>query len=117
MLSTITAVCNTVLKVSTAPSTSLDPSQKIEIYGGQVLTILRKGPLDSGHMEVTLSDNGGDWYIYVPHWKESSATELDVRYFSQRDNFRDANRTCFSSTCAMLVEWYMKPDTLPGKVR
>lgn len=114
MLSTITAVRNTVLKVSTAPSTSLGPSQKIEIYEGQVLTILRKGPLDSGHMEVTLSDNGGDWYIYVPHWKESSATELNVRYFSQRDNFRDANRTCFSSTCAMLVEW-LKPDTLPGK--
>ena len=69
MLSTITAIRDTVLKVSTAPSTSLDPSQKIEIYEGQVLTVLRKGPLDSGHMEVTLSDNGGDWYIYVPHWK------------------------------------------------
>ncbi len=113
MLSTITALRDTVLKVSTAPSTDLDPSQKIEIYGGQVLTILRKGPLDSAHMQVSLSDNGGDWYIYVPHWTESSSTELNVRYFSQRDNFRDANRTCFSSSCAMLVE-YLKPGTLPG---
>ena len=113
MLSTITALRDTVLKVSTAPSTDLDPSQKIEIYGGQVLTILRKGTLDSAHMQVSLSDNGGDWYIYVPHWKESSSTELNVRYFSQRDNFRDASRTCFSSTCAMLVE-YLNPNTLPG---
>ncbi len=114
MLTTITAIRDTVLKVSTAPSTDLDPSQKIEIYKGQALTILRKGPLNSGHMEVSLTDNGGDWFIYVPHWKESSSTELNVKYFSQRDNFRDASRTCFSSTCAMLVE-YLKPGTLPGK--
>ncbi len=113
MLTTITAIRDTVLKVSTAPSTDLDPSQKIEIYKGQVLTILRKGLLNSGHMEVSLTDNGGDWFIYVPHWKESSSTELNVKYFSQRDNFRDASRTCFSSTCAMLVE-YLKPGTLPG---
>jgi hypothetical protein len=38
---------------------------------------------------------------------------LDVRYFSQRDNYRDASRTCFSSSCAMLTE-YLKPGTLPG---
>ena len=114
MLSTITAIQQTVLKVSPVPSTELDPSQKIEIYKGQVLTILRKGPLDSGHMEVSLSENGGDWFIYAPHWNESSSTELNVRYFSQRDNFRDANRTCFSSTCAMLVE-YLKPGTFPGE--
>jgi len=38
---------------------------------------------------------------------------LDVVYFSQRDNYRDASRTCFSSSCAMLCE-YLKPGTLPG---
>ena len=39
---------------------------------------------------------------------------LPVRYFSQRDNYRDASRTCFSSSCAMLTE-YLKPGTLPGE--
>ena len=38
---------------------------------------------------------------------------LGVVYFSQRDNYRDASRTCFSSSCAMLCE-YLKPGTLPG---
>jgi Papain-like cysteine protease AvrRpt2 len=40
-------------------------------------------------------------------------TVLSVPYFSQRDNYRDAARTCFSSSCAMLTE-YLKPGTLPG---
>ena len=38
---------------------------------------------------------------------------LAVPYFSQRDNYRDAARTCFSSSCAMLCET-LKPGTLPG---
>ena len=38
---------------------------------------------------------------------------LNVPYFSQRDNYRDASRTCFSSSCAMLTE-FLKPGTLPG---
>lgn len=47
---------------------------------------------------------------------ESSTTEgtyTAPRYFSQRDNYRDASRTCFSSSCAMLLE-SLKPGTLPG---
>jgi hypothetical protein len=39
---------------------------------------------------------------------------LLVPYFPQRDNYRDAFRTCFSSSCAMLLE-FMKPGTLPGE--
>lgn len=38
---------------------------------------------------------------------------LNVPYYSQRDNYRDASRTCFSSSCAMLLE-YLKPGTLKG---
>lgn len=38
---------------------------------------------------------------------------LKVPYFPQRDNFKDPLRTCFSSACAMLLE-YLKPGTLPG---
>ena len=28
-------------------------------------------------------------------------------YYSQRDNYRDSNRTCFSSASAMLLKWYI----------
>ena len=36
---------------------------------------------------------------------------LSVVYMSQRDNYRDAARTCFSSSCAMLLK-YLKPNSI-----
>jgi len=41
----------------------------------------------------------------------SNGLLLNVPYFSQRDNYRDANRTCFSSSCAMLCK-YMEPNSI-----
>jgi hypothetical protein len=38
---------------------------------------------------------------------------LNVPYFPQTDNYRDADRTCNSSSCAMCLE-YFKPGTLQG---
>jgi len=38
---------------------------------------------------------------------------LTVPYYPQTDNYRDANRTCNSSSCAMCLE-YLKPGTLKG---
>jgi hypothetical protein len=38
---------------------------------------------------------------------------LQVPYFPQTDNYRDADRTCNSSSCAMCLE-YFKPGTLVG---
>lgn len=45
----------------------------------------------------------------------SNSTILKVPYYSQRDNYRDASRTCFSSSCAMLLE-FLKPGTLKGPI-
>ena len=38
---------------------------------------------------------------------------LNVPYYSQRDNYRDASRTCFSSACAMLCK-FLKPASIKG---
>jgi hypothetical protein len=38
---------------------------------------------------------------------------LTVPYYPQTDNYRDADRTCNSSSCAMCLE-YIKPGTLNG---
>ena len=38
---------------------------------------------------------------------------LNVPFYPQTDNYRDANRTCNSSACAMCLE-YFKPGTLKG---
>jgi len=66
------------------------------------------------------------WWFYPAHWKiindpkpqesspafkHESKLILDVPYFSQRDNKRDPSRTCFSSSCAMLLK-YLKPKSI-----
>jgi len=38
---------------------------------------------------------------------------LSVPYYPQTDNYRDASRTCNSSSCAMCLE-FLKPGTLKG---
>jgi len=45
--------------------------------------------------------------------KPKNTTILDVPWFPQTDNYRDADRTCNSSACAMVLE-YFKPGTLKG---
>jgi len=66
-----------------------------------------------------------EWWFYPDHWKIINDVEaapkvkadgeikLDVPYYSQRDNYRDANRTCFSSSCAMLLS-AVDPSAIDG---
>jgi hypothetical protein len=43
--------------------------------------------------------------------KQASRNPLPTPYQSQRDNYRDASRTCFSSSCAMLL-MTLKPGAI-----
>lgn len=69
-----------------------------------------------------------DWWFYPSHWKiindpkslsvpqESSSSVpvekvLNIPYYSQRDNVRDPLRTCFSSSCAMMLKG-LKPNSI-----
>jgi hypothetical protein len=63
-------------------------------------------------LDPSLLTDEAEW---VETYREKPPTPpvLNVPYFSQRDNYRDASRTCFSSSCAMLTEC-LKPGTLPG---
>jgi hypothetical protein len=45
--------------------------------------------------------------------EKPKAISLNIPYWKQTDNYRDANRTCFSSAMAMIIE-YLKPDALPN---
>jgi predicted chitinase len=48
------------------------------------------------------------------HYSVSSQNiSLEVPWFPQTDNYRDSQRTCNSSSCAMCLE-YFRPGTLPG---
>ena len=63
--------------------------------------------------EALLNDQSG----WIKKFRENPAVTvpsvLNVPYFPQTDNYRDANRTCNSSACAMCLE-YFKPGSLPG---
>lgn len=71
--------------------------------------------------EVDLADSPlledtANWVrIYRTPVEESKPKSniLEVPYYPQTDNYRDANRTCNSSACAMCLE-YFKPGTLKG---
>ena len=70
-------------------------------------------------LEVDLKDSPlmedtANWVkIYRSQPEKPKSSILDVPYFPQTDNYRDADRTCNSSACAMCLE-YFKPGTLKG---
>ena len=48
-----------------------------------------------------------------PDFQHPEPLVLQVPYYSQRDNKVDPMRTCFSSSCAMLLK-YLKPNSISG---
>ena len=122
VVATIEAKQDTVLKREPVDSSSLAADEKVSVAKGKTYQLVWSGKEGDNHIKVSLAYNGGNWFIYAPHWSGLKAEQtpvatggkkLDTPYFSQRDNYRDANRTCFSSSCAMLLET-LKPGTLPG---
>jgi len=77
------------------------------------------------HYRVKLSAQPDkEWWFFPPHFKiindpaGSDPTPakpkdliLNVPYYSQRDNQKDPMRTCFSSSCAMLLKT-LKPNSI-----
>jgi len=70
-----------------------------------------------GEMPDELLDEKATWFLAYRNLinpndlNPQDATRLAVEYFSQRDNYRDANRTCFSSSCAMALK-YVQPGSI-----
>ena len=65
-------------------------------------------------MDSPLMEDTSNWVkIFRTKPAKPKSNILDVPYFPQTDNYRDANRTCNSSSCAMCLE-YFKPGTLKG---
>ena len=61
-----------------------------------------------------LMDDSANWVrIYRTKAEQTIPGVLNVPFYPQTDNYRDANRTCNSSSCAMCLE-YFKPGTLVG---
>ena len=72
-------------------------------------------------LEVDLADKCPELMDDLANWVRIYRTKaeptipgvLNVRFYPQTDNYRDAQRTCNSSACAMCLE-YFKPGTLVG---
>lgn len=71
--------------------------------------------LEKDLIDSPLIDDTSNWVriFRTKPEKSKSTIVLDVPYFPQTDNYRDANRTCNSSACAMCLE-FLKPGTLKG---
>jgi hypothetical protein len=70
--------------------------------------------LEKDLIDSPLIDDTSNWVrIYRTKPEKPKSSVLDVPYFPQTDNYRDAQRTCNSSACAMCLE-YFKPGTLKG---
>jgi hypothetical protein len=61
-----------------------------------------------------LMQDESNWVrIFRSKTESPKSNILSVPFYPQTDNYRDANRTCNSSSCAMCLE-YFKPGTLKG---
>lgn len=70
--------------------------------------------LEKDLADSPLMEDSANWIrIYRTQPEKPKSSILDVPYYPQTDNYRDANRTCNSSSCAMCLE-YFKPGTLKG---
>ena len=61
----------------------------------------------------SLLDDSSNWVRLYRANTEQKYYTLKVPFYPQTDNYRDPQRTCNSSACAMCLE-YFKPGTLKG---
>jgi len=102
---------------------SIEPEEKLFVPKNaaweweQITTTAR-----SLYREVVLKgDTKESWFFYAPDWKVINDLDekieykprhhiqLSTPYYSARSDFDDVDRTCFSSSCAMLLKT-LRPD-------
>ena len=112
----ILAKKDTYLKGHPVDSTTLSAEQKLFVPKGSAWqwSEIRMYAGEQHHRVFLEAKADQEWWIWPDHWKIINDTDkpkaegekeikLNVPYYSQRDNYRDAMRTCFSSSCAMLL--------------
>lgn len=115
---------NTWFKKQPIDSTKLKNEEKSKVAKDRCYKGCKIIKSEGTHSFVELPYNLGQWWIYNDHWnglaenKEESKNNLgykvlNVPYQSQRDNYTQWWRTCFSSSCAMAL-MYLKPGAVQG---
>jgi hypothetical protein len=123
----IIAKQDTWLKREPVQSSALPAEKKLFVPKGSAhvfneISIL-PGKTDY-RVELEFQPNS-EWWFFPEHWeiRNSNATPapapkpntvlLPIPYYSQRDNYKDPLRTCFSSSCAMMLKG-LKPSSIAG---
>lgn len=126
--SSIVAKRDTWLKREPVQAADLPADRKLFVPKGSAHTwdLITMVPGKSDYKVKLSAQPDRDWWFFPDHWKvindpvEASVGEdfshpgqliLPVPYYSQRDNKVDPMRTCFSSSCAMLLK-YLKPNSI-----
>ena len=77
------------------------------------LHVVAVGQLEKDLVDSPLIEDTSEWVKLFRTKKQTGSSYLNVPFYPQTDNYRDADRTCNSSACAMCLE-YFKPGTLKG---
>lgn len=119
---------DTWLKRKPVDSTQLAAEEKLFVPKGSAWewVEIRMYPGEAHQRIFLAAQPDAEWWFFPDHWKvindqpETPAPaapstpkeiRLKVPYYSQRDNARDPMRTCFSSSCAMLLS-ALKPGSI-----
>lgn len=118
----------TWLKKSTKQVDELPNDQLAKVPQGRNYKGCKVLQQKDAHTQLVFPGGLGTWWVYDKHFEGLGGFVIDrvkenvnrdhinrrllsVPYQSQRDNYRDASRTCFSSSCAMAA-MYLRPDSV-----
>jgi hypothetical protein len=116
----LTAQVNTLLKTHPLDSASLDlpgDFDTFELKAGDSVEINWQLSAANNHIRFELKEpikGRFNWHAFVPHLR-ATTVNLDVPYFSQRDNKFDPSRTC-NVTCMAMVAAYFGIKAKKGQL-
>jgi len=118
---TIKAMQTTLLKKRPVPGTELATNEQAVVEPGKTYAGCKVIKQDGMHTLLELPGGAGQWFVFPSHWEGFSskpaapaatgAVDLAVPFWPQTDNFTQANRTCNTSSCAMVLEFF-RPDAV-----
>jgi hypothetical protein len=113
----------TLLKKKPVAGTELAENEKSAVEPGKAYAGCKVLKEEAGHKLVDLPGGAGQWFVYPSHWegfaaKPAAATpsatgpvDLAVPFWEQTNNYTQASRTCNTSSCAMVLEFF-RPDAV-----
>ena len=117
----ITAMQATLLKKRPVAGTELADNEKSAIEPGKDFAGAKVLKDENGHKLLELPFGLGAWWVYPSHWEgfapkaaapaATGAVDLPVPFWPQTDNYTQASRTCNSSSCAMVLEFF-RPEAV-----